>query len=228
MSRVSYLCPCLVSMLAACSTCHGQTVQLPTFRQFTVSTTVTVPDRGGAYLGGVHRASSASTSRGVPLPGRLARDGGITRTTSSSTTSVHATIIDHAELDRQVLAEAARQRTANGTYVDADADRRADFLSRHVGRSPARLVGTEPVSATKKMASLEELRRRNAAARDARQSEAAAYLEKAHAAWTSGKTGAAKVYFKMAERRAEGDLKLQIQGFLTELSAASRSSLASF
>lgn len=50
---------------------QGITVQLPTFSSFSVATSVIVPDRGSAYLGGVGRAASGS-SRFGPGPGQSA------------------------------------------------------------------------------------------------------------------------------------------------------------
>ena len=41
------------------------TVQLPSFSIFSVNTTVSVPDSGGMYLGGVNRARDSSTTRGL-------------------------------------------------------------------------------------------------------------------------------------------------------------------
>ncbi len=49
------------------SSAVAQAVQLPTFEYTTVNTTVSVPDRGGAYLGGVNRAASGSSTSGAPL-----------------------------------------------------------------------------------------------------------------------------------------------------------------
>lgn len=87
------------------------TVQLPTFHQFGVSTTVVVPDRGGLYLGGVGSSSTERSGfRRSFLPGIGSR--GVGRTSSAGGISVHATIIDHNEIDRALLAEAARRRGA--------------------------------------------------------------------------------------------------------------------
>jgi hypothetical protein len=104
------------------------TVQLPTFRFFTVQTTVSVPDRGSASLGGITRSSSSSTWRGVPgLRGSRSLASG----RDAGGVSVHATIIDHAELDRAVLAAARRSSGAAKSATSA----KADFISRNVGRT---------------------------------------------------------------------------------------------
>jgi len=80
-------------------------VQLPTFHVFGVSTTVLVPDRGSAYLGGVNSARRGGQQFG---PGNRAYG----RTTSAGGVSASATIIDLGEMDRALLAEAARRRGA--------------------------------------------------------------------------------------------------------------------
>src|SRR5262245_34582711 len=51
-------------LLFSANSLYAQTVQLPTFQSFAVSTTVVVPDSGGAYLGGVSRASSGGSQFG--------------------------------------------------------------------------------------------------------------------------------------------------------------------
>ena len=73
----------------------AQTVQLPTLHRFSYSGTVVVPDRGGAYLGGVSRSSSNRVRR---------RFGGSTfgGAAGHSGAGVHVTIIDHDAIDRQL------------------------------------------------------------------------------------------------------------------------------
>ena len=92
------------------------TVQLPTFHVTGVSTTVLVPDGGSVYLGGVTDSSIGASSYGSPFGGNLpglrrnlaTRSFG--RSTSTSNFWASATIIDHAELDRAVLAETERRQ----------------------------------------------------------------------------------------------------------------------
>src|SRR5690606_6962346 len=48
---------------------NAVTIQLPTYSSFSVSTTVLVPDRGGAALGGIGRSAMGATQFGpAPLP----------------------------------------------------------------------------------------------------------------------------------------------------------------
>ena len=103
-------------------------VQLPSFSFFTFQGTVVVPDSGAAYLGGVKRAASGVTNRGRGL------GHGIGAGLSHSGASIHATIIDHAEIDRQILGgtpqeflqrERAKQAQAGGkpnVLPDPDAE----------------------------------------------------------------------------------------------------------
>jgi type II secretory pathway component GspD/PulD (secretin) len=115
------------------------TVQLPSVRTFSVGTSVLVPDRGATYLGGVKRASYGSSSfgvpglRGVPGAGRLFGNRAIGADVSSSSAWATATIIDHDELDRAVLAEAAARRGA--PPVEPAIARKAAFITRHIART---------------------------------------------------------------------------------------------
>jgi hypothetical protein len=84
----------------------SQTVQLPTFHYFGVSTTVVVPDRGWVTLEG-NGGSAFSSAQYGPLGGRA-----YGRSRWNNGASVSATIIDHQALDHAVLAEAARRRSA--------------------------------------------------------------------------------------------------------------------
>lgn len=189
------------------------TVQLPTFRFFSVNTSVSVPDRGSVVLGGVSRAGDSSTSRGFgPLRSRAISSG-----RSGSTMSVHATIIDHSELDRAVLAEAARRRGA----VSSEA-RTADeeFLSRNVGRGPIESV---PPAAD----SVANLRRQAELRAAEREDELAALLAKAESLEAAGKPKVAKIYYEMLSRRATGDLKTTVQSRIARIDSANTATAAS-
>ncbi|MFP6649667.1 MAG: hypothetical protein VB817_09415, partial [Pirellulaceae bacterium] len=85
------------------TTTEGTTVQLPTFKFTTVSTTVSVPDGGTVLLGGIKRLSEGRTERGVPmlaqLPyiNRLFKNVGIGRDTQSLMMMVTPRIIIQEE-----------------------------------------------------------------------------------------------------------------------------------
>lgn len=201
------------------------TVQLPTFQVFSVNTTVSVPDGGGALLGGMNRAADSSVTRGLPLGskvpglGRLAGNRGIGSTRSASNMSVHATIIDHQELDAAVLAEAAARR---GSLSVADkqalaTQQKAEYITRNLARVEVPVVETKPAAP-----SVEEIRRRNELAAANRNAEAVAYFAKAQAAEAEQKPGVAKIYYQMVARRAAGDLRVQAETRLAALSSPSK------
>ncbi len=58
--------------------------------------------------------------------------------------------------------------------------------------------------------SVAEIRRQQQSTRNADDSELAAWIERARGAEAAGKDGVAKIYYKMAARRAEGDQKQQL------------------
>lgn len=131
MVRMAAICCGLVLTLAVGSTARAQTLQLPSRQVFSVNTSVLVPDRGGAYLGGVSRSSQGLTQRG---PWRNRALGG---SAGGVGASVHVTVIDHRALDRAVLAEAAERRAARSGESSA-----AAVGSPQTHRSPQTSAGT--------------------------------------------------------------------------------------
>ena len=186
------------------------TVQLPTFRFFTVLTSVSVPDSGGATLGGLKSARDSSSTRGFgPL-----RNRALASERAGGGMSVHATIIDHKALDDALLAEAAAVRGTTGLDPTVA---KAELLSRHIDRaeSPPPLVFES--SAHVPLESVAAIKQRNAAAAEARSSEAAEYFAKAQQAEADAKPGVAKIYYQMVLRRDSGELKQLAQGRLQAL-----------
>lgn len=135
---------CLIS-----SPAHGQgaTLQLPVFSVFNIRTAVSVPDGGTLNLGGARGGQFGTTRRGVPglsqlpLAGRGLGVRAIGSQSFLSQSQVHVQIIDLKEQEAAILAEAQRRRDAsqerdpNGSEAT---QRRADFLSRHIGKSKKR------------------------------------------------------------------------------------------
>lgn len=121
-------------------------VQLPTWHVFGVSTTVLVPDQGTLVLGGVNRGTLGTNSYGAGFGNR-----GSGRSTATGTVSVSATIIDHGEIDRALLVEAARRRGATH-----------DVLGRPVSyanRAPAKPPAEKAISAKPRWQALWEAER---------------------------------------------------------------------
>jgi hypothetical protein len=90
-------------VLLSSQICYAQTVQLPVISQFGVQTSVMVPDRGGAFLGGVKRAGESSfNSIFSPIGssvGRFSEHTGL---------SSHVFISDLREMDELILEAANR------------------------------------------------------------------------------------------------------------------------
>ncbi|HMC09654.1 MAG TPA: hypothetical protein VKH44_00130 [Pirellulaceae bacterium] len=184
------------------------TVQLPTFSVFNVTTTVSVPDSGGAYLGGINRGVDSTVTRGVgPL-----RNRGTAGSRTASGMSISATIIDHEEIDRAILAEAASKHR---TLMDP-ASTKAAVLSKSVGRSDSRVAEGGAAALPDSLAAIRE---RNSAAADLQAAELAGYLAKARQAESEGKPGVAKIFYQMVARRDAGQLKQQAVERLVALDA---------
>lgn len=189
------------------------TVQLPTFSSFSVNTTVTVPDRGSAYLGGVNRAAAGRNEFGVPmLPFRPFRNVGIGRELSAASVWVTATIHDFEALDpywhglppqstAASFSPMGRSQVAalGNTLLAGDPNYGASWRLS----APASAAGPPQMSVARARA---ERRRQQAT----RAGEATDFFARGQKAETAGKTGAAKVYYQMAARRATGELKGQV------------------
>ncbi|MEO8496912.1 MAG: hypothetical protein ABI614_17715 [Planctomycetota bacterium] len=194
--------------LTSAVSAQAQVVQLPTYQVFSVGTTVSIPDRGAAYLGGVTRGAWGSSSSGVPglsqVPGlnRLFTNRGIGSSVSSSHAYATATIIDHAEMDRMLLEEAAARR---GEPVAAsETDRRAAFLSAFVAKRPTTSVA-DPAIADSEDAG--DFAARLAAAESEYEAEMAACLQRAEAAVAAGRLGAARCCYNVLIRRGSDEQK---------------------
>jgi type II secretory pathway component GspD/PulD (secretin) len=125
----------------------AQTVQLPTVDTFNVQTTVIVPDGGSMFLGSVSRSAMSQALRGVPLlgnvpgAGRLFRNRGIGQEGSSRGAAVTAQVISLRELEEGLLAEGNRRLGSAPLGPDPQTQRRAEFLSRHMGQARGQARG---------------------------------------------------------------------------------------
>jgi hypothetical protein len=172
-------------------------VQLPTFSQFSINTTVSVPDRGSISLGGNDTGVDRTISRG-PIGNRS-----LSSSRTASGVSVSATIIDHAELDRAVLAEAAARR---GKADDA-AVAKAAALSSSVARSEPSITGRATSGALP--GSVAAIRQEQQTAAELQSAELASYLAKGQQAEVEGKATVARIFYQMVARRDQGQLKQQ-------------------
>ena len=87
---------------------QAQAVQLPTYSMFSTNTTVSVPDRGSAHLGGVNRYSAERREYGVPgLPFRPFQNRSIGRSASAVNSRVSVYVHDFEAMDLAILAESS-------------------------------------------------------------------------------------------------------------------------
>lgn len=217
------------------------TIQQPVFNFSTVNTTVTAPDGGTALLGGINRAAEGSNYRGVPMlskiPGvnRLFQNRGIGREMSASNMSITPRIIILEEeefrqtgMSPETLARMEASGTAGGQFggqfggiappQDDPIARRAAFLTSNIARHE---LDSPLYERAEDLPGVNQVRAENAMAAAQRTSEASEYFAKASKAEQEGKTAIAKIYYKMAERRAQGDLLQQIAARLEALESPS-------
>lgn len=175
-----------LALVALCSGAPAQTVQLPSFQQFGVSTTVVVPDRGATSLGGVGRAAHGSNQFGFPgVPGNRSSAAAA----SASRASISVQIHDFEAMDRALLEQAAAMRNSTRSL-------------------PASRPGSArlPGQATDSFPSVQEIRRarQNSPPADSSSTE---LMARADAARAAGNLGSARVLYQMAARRASGPLR---------------------
>jgi hypothetical protein len=191
---------------------QGVAVQLPTFSYFTVNTTVSVPDRGSAYLGGVDGAASGRYEFGVPmLPFRPFRNTAIGGQWSASNVHVTATIHDFAAMDEYLLGQPTPfSQSLTAAYFPSV----AGLADVPPPRNPTRGNSWEPAlpdrSGVLATMSVAEARADRLRQRETRAAEAEDFFRRGQQAEAAGNSGAAKVYYQMAARRATGDLESQV------------------
>jgi hypothetical protein len=199
--RVAFIA--LATIVTCLPQAKSQTIQLPEFGFTTVSTTVLVPDRGTALLGGVSRARYGRIQRGTPLIGRLPGIGRPFNNVATgselgvSTIGVTAYIHDFEAMDKALLAQAAAMR--NRGRLAGDTGQR-----RWMGLNPA-------------APSVAEIRRREAAERYLVSDRRQELLDRARQAEEKEKPHVAKIYYRMVWRDATGELKRQMAAKLAQL-----------
>ncbi len=194
-----------ISIVWACgaAVAQGQVLQLPTFDYFSVRTAVMVPDSGGAFLGGIGRTTQRSRTNGLGR-GPLLSNRMIESSGGASLASVHATIIDHEEMDRAVRGAARRA-------APSAEERRAAAASFRMQPSGDEAGGGGS------LVSVAEARRRSAERKAASKAEAENMFADGQAAETRGELGTARIFYQMAHKRAEGDLRQAIHARIAAL-----------
>jgi hypothetical protein len=204
------------SPAAAVAQIRNATVQLPTFNFFTVSTTVEVPDSGGEEIGGIGNGAAGRSERGISGLGfRPFNNAAGGAAHSAGNMSVSAEIHDFEAADRQLLGDDLNRAT------DASGKRLPVMLRSIAGAKPRQRSALATDSAGGQ--SIGDIRRQQAAEDSASQTEAVRLFDQANELQAAGKTGVAKIYYRMAARRATGNLKERALAALGELSTPAQS-----
>lgn len=184
----------LVSPLLA-GVAAAQVVQLPELRNFSVGTSVLVPDRGATYGGGVMRRSETSGQVGsLTFPSGRSMSTG----TSASNSWVHAYIHPTpAEMDEILLGKPSPVESA--------------------AAAPLRMTGAAKQPAT---GSLAAIRRQLSAEDAAANRKAIKYADMAEDCLREGRTNIAKLFLRSAISTARGDYQTQLEERLNEISSA--------
>ena len=168
----------------------AQVIQLPVFHQFGVSTSVLVPDRGAAHLGGIRTAREGQVTRGSPF----GKNQGIGREVSTSDAWAVVRIIDLKELDRLTLL------AATPTEIKR--------LSPVAAGITSVVLREKSVSRTARL-SLDQLRFERKAAAVKTRGEAMELMAKGKEMEKRGRNASAKIYYQMAYRRGGTDLRAE-------------------
>lgn len=206
---------------------NAVTVQLPTFRFFSVSTTVSVPDRGGAALGGIGRSALGASQFGpAPRPAGV-RAFGVERQAQNAHAFVQ--VHDFRDLEHTLIHDAHAANGARAAQPDigrftvmrpgADAARdinRVAGANHSTGSNNASnssgsnslAVRTDDDTAGQR--SVTDWKRLHAQQAAAQQREVLSLIERARSAAASGNRGAARVYLNMAYRKADDDLRSHV------------------
>ena len=205
------------------------TVQLPTFSFFNTNTTVTVPDRGSVYLGGVNRAATGRNEFGAPLLPFRNRSIGMERSASSAWVSVW--VHDFEAMDQYLLSQPTAFRAAQAANSRPLVPRVASRQPPVAASLPvagdtwaARSNAAQQGPAGPTGMSLAELRAKHQREEQSRSEEAQKWFERGQGAEAAGKPKVARVYYQMALRRAAGPLQAQIAARLDALDGSSKSS----
>ena len=172
-------------------------VQLPTFSFFSTNTTVSVPDRGSVYLGGVNRAQSGlNEARSPLLPFAPFRNRGMSTGASAAGASASVYIHDFQAMDpywHGLPSSGPALASGDGLAgAKRSVPQRSTASSRPLVLSPAELARQQPLAPVDP------------------QQEAENLFALGTEAQAQGNLGAAKVFYEMAARRATGELRTQI------------------
>jgi hypothetical protein len=198
---------CTVAVLSITCVCvaRAQTIQLPSIHQFSVDTTVVVPDSGHATIAGDNRGATGGSRFSGIGPQRAF---GAQRQVAGA--GVVARIHDPQEADEALLGGPGPQR------VKAQASSAPRFDLKLGGNDPG-------------LRSVAQIKRQRAERSAAERREVLTLVEQARQARSAGKTSTAALFYRTASRQASGSLKKSIDAEWRQLNrptAASDESVA--
>jgi hypothetical protein len=183
-------------------------------RSFSTQGTVVVPDRGSTLMGGIHRAQTGRNEFGVPmLPLRPFKNAASGMTRSASSVRVTAWIHDFEAMDEYLLNQPTAFRAQQAAAQAQGPLAMAADARPQVHVPPTALPSTWAAQrpADSAVMSLAEAKADRARQLAQRSTEAVALFEKGQQAESDGKPAVAKVYYRMAAKRATGALQLQVE-----------------
>ncbi|QDV51593.1 hypothetical protein Enr17x_36490 [Gimesia fumaroli] len=134
----------LIGVAAQCQQAQAQVlrIQQPIVQQFSADTTLSVPDRGSALIGGF--SSGAIRSRQT---GPFRRGSNYGHAFQSSTSSVSVYIHDFEAMDRMLLNSAPAALRHNSGIPSRDQHWKQQLLARQAGVSTPRRLSTSRTAA---------------------------------------------------------------------------------
>ncbi len=206
----------------------GTAVQLPTFSFFGVNTTVSVPDRGSVYMGGVNRAASARNEFGTPLlPFRPFKNTAIGSERSASSIRVSVFIHDFEAMEAELLSRPSPGREQATWQLSRPMAAALGQTLPPPGppRGESWQTSSPANSTSRPQMSVADAQSQRLSQRAVRSDEAVRFFERGRDAEEAGKPNVAKIYYQMAARRAGGgDFKQQVVDRLEALGRAGTAS----
>lgn len=201
--------------LTATSVTAQNAVQLPTLSSFRTGTTVSVPDRGTVYTGGINRGADGRSEFGTPLLPLRNRAMGSQRSASSVSTSVY--IHDFQAMDEALLSQARgpdyrspAHRSLGPSVVTGTRRLPAGYQTAQTIRTTWQARPATPPTTGPLSKSVAQLRAERAGEQQARIAEAEQLFERGKTAESKGKLTVARIYYQQASRRAQGPLQQEI------------------
>ncbi len=213
--------------LAALPASAQNTVQLPTLSSFQTRTTVSVPDRGSVFTGGINRGYEGRNEFGTHLLPFRNRSIGSQWSASNVWTSVY--IHDFEAMDEALLRQARGSGHASSRRPSRDASSVVASGTGSLPRQPQTQAPswqpqTHPMPTAGPLSkSVAQLQAEREAEQQARQAEAEQFFQRGKQAEANGKPNVAKIFYQQAFRRAQGPLQEQI---LAQLRLVTQSSVA--